>query len=181
MAIEDIHLIDRRVIEAQAVVPLIQAFARIVGLDQAKEVLQKLNEETSREYGRSLAAGLEAVGIKELAQELAAWGEGGVLEEEVLELTDTVYAFNVTRCQYAEKYKALGFGELGTCLSCCRDEPFVEGFNPEIKFSRTGTIMEGAEVCDFRYELAAEPEPEEETPAEPEEPKSIWGRSVYGK
>ncbi len=29
----------------------------------------------------------------------------------------------------------------------------VEGFNSDIKFERTQTIMSGAEHCDFRYSL----------------------------
>ena len=49
--------------------------------------------------------------------------------------------------------KQVGLREFGYCLSCCRDNPFVEGFNPKIKFKRTQTIMEGAPYCDFRYTL----------------------------
>ena len=33
------------------------------------------------------------------------------------------------------------------------NNPFVEGFNPKIKFERTQTIMEGASYCGFRYIL----------------------------
>lgn len=34
--------------------------------------------------------------------------------------------------------------------SCSRDEPFTQGFNPDIRFARTQTIMQGAVMCDFR-------------------------------
>ena len=44
---------------------------------------------------------------------------------------------------------------LGYCLSCCRDEAFIAGFNPSITLTRTQTIMEGAPVCDFRFMLLA--------------------------
>ncbi|MCF8076819.1 MAG: L-2-amino-thiazoline-4-carboxylic acid hydrolase [Desulfotignum sp.] len=47
-------------------------------------------------------------------------------------------------CRYAEKYRELGVAEFGHCLSCCRDEPFAEGFNSKIRFERSQTIMEGA-------------------------------------
>lgn len=29
----------------------------------------------------------------------------------------------------------------------------IDGFNPDIAFSRTQTIMEGATHCDFRYRM----------------------------
>jgi hypothetical protein len=42
--------------------------------------------------------------------------------------------------------------EFGKILSCNRDGALIEGMNPEIRFTRTQTIMEGAPFCDFRYE-----------------------------
>ena len=153
MSKADISLIERRVIEAQAVVPLIVAFGKQVGLEQAKTIVQRHNEKASREYGRRCAATMGTNTMADLAREVASWGNGGVLEEEILEHDESTYAFNVTGCLYAERYEALGYREFGYCLSCCRDNPFVEGFNPKIKFKRTQTIMEGAAYCDFRYTL----------------------------
>jgi hypothetical protein len=150
---EEISLIERRIIEAQTIVPLIIAFGKQVGLEQAKAIVQRNNEEASRDYGCRCAATMVSNTMADLAGEVASWGAGGVLEEEVLEHDERTYAFNVTGCLYAERYEALGVREFGYCLSCCRDNPFVEGFNPKIKFKRTQTIMEGAPYCDFRYTL----------------------------
>lgn len=60
----------------------------------------------------------------------------------------------VTRCRYAEMYRALGIPELGETLSCSRDAALIEGFNPEVEFTRSQTIMQGAACCDFRYSEA---------------------------
>ena len=60
--------------------------------------------------------------------------------------------FDVTRCRYAEMYRALGLADLGGTLSCCRDFALIEGFNPEVTLTRTQTIMEGATHCDFRFQ-----------------------------
>ena len=150
---EEISLIERRIIEAQTIVPLIIAFGKQVGLEQAKAIVQRNNEEASKDYGRRCAAAIGSNTMADLAGEVASWGAGGVLEEEVLEHDERTYAFNVTGCLYAERYEALGVREFGYCLSCCRDNPFVEGFNPKIKFKRTQTIMEGGSYCDFRYTL----------------------------
>ena len=77
-------------------------------------------------------------------------------EMDVLEKTATTYFFNVTRCPYYEKYRKLGLVEFGVAFSCCRDEPFAKGFNPNLTLKRTQTIMEGAGHCDFRYSLESE-------------------------
>jgi fumarate reductase iron-sulfur subunit len=82
---------------------------------------------------------------------LPLWSEGGALEIEVSEANTTKCSMNVTRCRYAEMYKRLGLGDYGHLLSCSRDFAFVEGFNPNIKLTRTQTIMEGADFCDFRF------------------------------
>jgi hypothetical protein len=72
-----------------------------------------------------------------------------------LEETDRNLSFNVTRCGYAELYQNMGILEFGYCLSCSRDEPFIQGFNSQIRLFRTQTIMQGAPYCDFRYVLAS--------------------------
>jgi L-2-amino-thiazoline-4-carboxylic acid hydrolase len=58
---------------------------------------------------------------------------------------------DVTGCRYAQFYKELGEPELGFLLVCGLDFPFAEGFAPDIKLTRTQTIMQGASHCDFRY------------------------------
>jgi hypothetical protein len=79
------------------------------------------------------------------------WIRGGALEREVLEQSDTKYRFNVTRCKYAEMYRAMGLGEIGHLLSCQRDGTFCEGYDKRLRLKRTQTIMQGASHCDFDY------------------------------
>jgi L-2-amino-thiazoline-4-carboxylic acid hydrolase len=59
--------------------------------------------------------------------------------------------FNVTRCRYAEFYKDLGLADLGYLVHCNRDHAMIDGFNPDLKLTRTQTVMEGASHCDFRF------------------------------
>ena len=79
------------------------------------------------------------------------WTAGGALEIETVGREATHFAFNVTRCRYAEMYRAMGLGEIGHLLSCQRDGAFCEGYDPKLKMERTQTIMGGASHCDFRY------------------------------
>lgn len=79
------------------------------------------------------------------------WTADDALEVEVLEATDEVYDFNVTRCRYAETYKEMGLADIGHLMSCNRDGTFCQGYDPNIELERKQTIMAGAPCCTFRY------------------------------
>jgi len=86
-----------------------------------------------------------------MAQAFASFAEGDALDYSVRGQSQDTYAIDVTGCRYAQFYKELGEPELGFLLVCSSDFPFVEGFGPGIKLTRTRTIMQGASHCDFRY------------------------------
>ena len=151
MTNDKLTLLERRTLEAQAIAPVIRAFTDVVGIDTAKEVLQRVNQDLGRESGCQLTRISGNDSLTALAKEIATWSEDGALEVEITEKTDRTYIFNVTRCKFAEKYEELGVRDLGYSLSCCRDITFVEGYNPKIKLRRTQTIMEGNSCCDFHY------------------------------
>ena len=143
-------LLKRREIEAQIAIPLIKGYIAEVGRARAVEIATNVIQNMTRKAGHQTAVESGSNTLADLAKVMQSWSHGGILEEEILEQSETAYAFNVTRCQYAEMYEAQGLREFGYCLSCCRDQPFIEGFNPKIRFQRTQTIMEGAPICDFR-------------------------------
>ncbi len=152
----NINRLDKRAIEALAIAPLIRELSKIVGKNEAMTVLKNINQREAFERGRNMAKDKGGNSIEILAKDVTTWGEGGVWKMDVLEQTPTTFFFNVTRCPYYEKYRELGLEEFGVELSCCRDEPFARGLNPRLKLMRTKTIMQGGDVCDFRYHLLPE-------------------------
>jgi hypothetical protein len=82
------------------------------------------------------------------------FAEGAALQYEVLERTPGAFELNVTECRYATFYRELRAPELGFLLTCSSDFPFVEGFGGDVQLTRTQTIMEGADHCDFRYRVS---------------------------
>ena len=150
---KELNRIEKRAIAALAVAPISRSLSQRIGRDETLALLQEVNQQEAFQRGRSMAEEMERNGIEELVDDVAGWGRGGVWEMDVLEQTPTTYFFNVTRCPYYEKYKELGLEEFGVGFSCCRDEPFAKGFNPQLRLERTKTIMEGADHCDFRYYL----------------------------
>ncbi|SVD17024.1 uncharacterized protein METZ01_LOCUS369878, partial [marine metagenome] len=54
MTNDKLTLLERRTLEAQAIAPVIRAFTEVVGIDTAKEVLQRVNKDLGRESGCQL-------------------------------------------------------------------------------------------------------------------------------
>lgn len=149
--LNDIGVLKRREIEARMLMPLIEALGKEFGREKVLEIVRQTIITIAREQGAALAQHY-GNGINDFAESLANWKKDNALEIDVLEQNDGKLCFNVTRCRYAEMYRALGISELGAILSCNRDYSLIEGFNPDIKLTRTQTMMEGAACCDFRYE-----------------------------
>jgi len=144
-------LLQRRELEAQIVGPLIRAFIAEFGRDRTLQLLEKTITNLAHAAGSELASQLGTNDLAAFSACLDQWRAGGALEIELLEQSSEQLSFNVTRCQFAEMYHRLGLADLGGSLSCCRDSALVQGFSPQIKLTRTQTIMQGASCCDFRF------------------------------
>jgi hypothetical protein len=151
--LSQVSILARREIEARILMPVLNAFIKEHGKDQTVKLVDPVIQELAREGGVQLAKALGGNTIAHFAKGLSLWTREDALRLDVMEQTEKTFAFNVTRCRYAEMYKELGVQEYGSLLSCGRDAALIVGFNPKIKFTRTQTIMSGAPYCDFRYEL----------------------------
>ncbi len=147
-------LLEQREIEARIVGPLVRAFASQLGIERSLAIVGEVVRDLARQSGDELARTLGEQTLEAFGQSLGRWRENGALEIDILEQTPEKLSFNVTRCRYAEMYRALGLADLGGSLSCQRDYALAEGFNPKIQLVRTQTIMGGASHCDFRFRLA---------------------------
>jgi hypothetical protein len=147
------HL-ERRAIQAPVVACLIRAFITEHGAAYALATATAAIQQDAEAGGHAACESLGGNGLRELAQVVRdTWAQGGALEVMFLTESDQELSFDVVRCRYVELYENLGMKDLGPCLSCSRDEAFVRGFNPAIAFVREGTIMEGADHCDFHFSL----------------------------
>lgn len=144
-------MLTRREIEARILGPFVAALAERFGEAEVKAVLAEVVRAAARESGRAMRTAAAGDDLTRFAALWEPWFRGGALEIEELTRTPEAWAFNVTRCRYAELYRALGLAELGATLSCNRDAALIEGFSGEVELRRTQTLMEGAPHCDFRY------------------------------
>lgn len=147
-----VGILTRREIEARVLAPFVEALGLEFGRDRVVEILSAVIIETAREQGRALAEARGDASLPAFTASLEPWTRDGAMEIAVQEASEERLSFDVTRCRYAEMYRALGIPELGAVLSCSRDAALIEGFNPALTLTRAQTIMQGAPCCPFRYE-----------------------------
>jgi len=146
-----IGVLTRREVEARILAPMLDAMGEAFGREKVLEVMRENIVKIAKKQGAELAGFMGGVTLRHFAQSMRFWTMDDALEIDVIEQTEDLFSFNVTRCRYAELYEKLGIRELGSALSCARDYALIEGFNPNVALKRTQTIMEGAAHCDFRY------------------------------
>lgn len=169
--LNSVGVLVRREIEARILAPVIEALAAEVGRKKVLEIIRRVIVEIAHRQGEELARQLGGNSLEHFAAGKEPWTRGGSLEIEPIQATARAYDFNVTRCRYAEMYRALGMPELGAILSCGRDGALGEGFNPAMSLTRSQTIMEGAPCCDFRYRLEPDQRQEGAQDAEGADPE----------
>ncbi len=147
-----LSMLDKRRIEAEMLGHVYAVLREFHGEAAARaavaEAVRRSSTEQASRFAAEAPGGTSLDGFEGLQ---ALWTQGGALEMVVRERTSTSFAFDVTRCRYAELYKAMGLSEIGPLLSCQRDGTFCEGYDKRLKLRRTQTIMQGASHCDFRY------------------------------
>jgi len=152
-----IGVLRRRLIEARVVAPLLDALGERFGRDEVLAVARDVIVALATRQGAELSAHAGGCSLQHFEGTLDRWKADDALDIAVRESTAERFAFDVTRCRYAEMYRELGIPELGAILSCNRDAALIDGFNPDVAFTRTQTIMGGASHCNFVYTLTRAP------------------------
>ena len=156
---DPLPILQQRRIEANILKHVYENLSERFGKEQAREIVQKIVSQSAIEQGKTFADQIDGdPNLKDFYDILPLWSRDGALEIDVLEASPNKLDFNVKRCRYAEMYREMGIGEIGDLLSCQRDGDFCIGYNAEIEFRRTQTIMGGASHCDFRYSLLQDQE-----------------------
>jgi hypothetical protein len=141
---------DRARTEVEALIPIIRAFEKELGVDRAHEIVARARAETTRAAVEECLKGKHLTRMpfteKEVAESAAA---GGALVYEILREDEEAFDFNVTRCRYKEMMQELDALDLGALLLCDGDFPEAEARGFDLQ--RSQTCMQGASHCDFRY------------------------------
>jgi hypothetical protein len=147
-----IPALEQAKIQAQVLVPLIKVLQAELGEERANALVRKALGGVYRRLGEQWLQTKGSRNVGEgMASAFAAFAKGDALDYSVRAQSQETYEIDVTRCRYAQFYQELGEPELGFLLVCNSDFPFAEGFDPDLKLTRSQTIMQGASHCDFRY------------------------------
>lgn len=152
-----ISVIEQARIQAQVLVPLVKALQAELGEARANGLVRKALGDVYRRHGEAFWQAKNDKNLgKSIASAFATYAREDALDYKVIEQSQDAFAFDVTRCRYAEFYKELEEPELGFLLVCGADFATAEGYGADIKLTRTQTIMQGASHCDFRYKRSRE-------------------------
>src|SRR5215831_3682740 len=148
----DVPVVEQAKIQAQVLVPLVKALQAELGADRANAIVRKALGNVYRRLGETWWRAQRGESFGEnMASTFAMYAAGDALDYQVVKQSEDTFEIDVTGCRYAQFYKELGEPELGFLLVCTSDFHMAEGYGPEIKLTRTQTIMQGASHCDFRY------------------------------
>jgi L-2-amino-thiazoline-4-carboxylic acid hydrolase len=151
-----VSLIEQAKIQAEVLVPLVKALQDELGEARANDLVRRALGDIYRRYGEAFRRTKPDADVGTiLASAFKTYSRGGALDYSVVEQSPDSFTIDVTACQYATFYKALGEPELGFLLVCAADFPVAEGIGGGIELERAQTIMQGASHCDFRYRRRA--------------------------
>jgi predicted ArsR family transcriptional regulator len=128
---------------------LIRALRERFG-DEVYQIVAKQNGEKAFAEWKSIAEKKVSISIDELIKYLWEPLKNEGFEYEV-EKTELGVQMKCTRCGFYDLAKHFGFTEEAFYMICESDSYITAGFNPNIVFKRTKTLMQGHDCCDHFY------------------------------
>jgi predicted ArsR family transcriptional regulator len=152
----EVSLLDKTRMQAQVLVPVLRALRAEMGKDKADAIVKQALRDWSKQLFAAIGDGIEGSPRRKWATMQSALEEvtGQEVEFEVRRHDKEVLEFDVTRCRFAEFFRALGEPELGALLICATDFDIAAASEGEVSLDRAQTIMQGAPSCTFRYKFA---------------------------
>jgi hypothetical protein len=151
-----LSLLDKTRIQAQVLVPVLRALRAELGKEKADAIVKQALRGWSKQLFADIGRDIEGRPRRKWAALQAAWAEISEphIELEIHRHDHEAFDLDVTRCQFAEFFRALGEPELGALLVCEADFDVLAAGGGEVTLTRDQTIMQGAPSCTFRYKFA---------------------------
>jgi hypothetical protein len=151
-------LLDQVKIQAQVLVPILKAFREELGEERANRIawkaLEKWRSDIVGKMNRKIPPSGNPADRFRAASDAIWPAVGDSVDVQMLKDSPEAYEYDVTGCRFAQFFKEVGEPELGFALLCSFDTTMVADIGQgDVKFTRTQTIMQGADHCDFRYAL----------------------------
>jgi L-2-amino-thiazoline-4-carboxylic acid hydrolase len=150
-----VPMITQARIQAEMVVPIVKRLVEELGKERAYRLVRESLDDYRRTFVRTLFEQLPGERVQERCY--AGWqffltdeGETDAATVNVVRRQDDeAFEFDVVGCRWAELFTELGEPEIGHLLFCSQDFVWCDAIDG-VELTRTQTIMEGADHCDFR-------------------------------
>jgi L-2-amino-thiazoline-4-carboxylic acid hydrolase len=151
-----LSLLDKTRIQAQVLVPVLQALRVELGKEKADALVKDALRDWSKQLFAAVGDSVEGSPRRKWASMQSALTE--ITEREVtfemIRHDEDALEFDVTHCRFADFFRALNEPELGALLVCATDFDIVATGGSEVGLTRDQTLMQGAPSCTFRYRFA---------------------------
>jgi L-2-amino-thiazoline-4-carboxylic acid hydrolase len=151
-----LSLLDKTRIQAQVLVPVMQALRVELGKEKADALVKDALRDWSKQLFAAVGDSVEGSPRRKWASMQSALTE--ITEREVtfemIRHDEDALEFDVTHCRFADFFRALNEPELGALLVCATDFDIVAAGGSEVGLTRDQTLMQGAPSCTFRYRFA---------------------------
>lgn len=147
----NISMLDKTRIQAQVLVPVLRALRAELGKDKADTIVREALRDWSKQLFSAIGERLEGSPRRKFATMQGAYNDVTAKEVEfdILRQDDKALDIDVTRCRFAEFFRALGEPELGALLVCDGDTDIATASG--VSLDRAQTLMQGGPSCTFRY------------------------------
>jgi len=148
-----LSLLDKTRIQAQVLLPVLRALR--LGKDKADAIVRQALRDWSRQLFAAIGDDIEGSPRRKWAAMQGALNDASAREValEILRHDKEALDIDVTRCRFAEFFRALGEPELGALLICDTDVDIASVGAGEVDLDRADTLMRGGPRCTFRYKF----------------------------
>ena len=150
-----VSLLDKTRIQAQVLLPVLRALRAELGRDKADAIVRQALRDWSRQLFAAIGDDINGSPRRKWAAMQGALNDASAreLEFEILRHDKEALDIDVTRCRFAEFFRALGEPELGALLICDTDVDIASVGAGEVDLDRADTLMRGGPRCTFRYKF----------------------------
>jgi hypothetical protein len=151
-----VSLLDKTRIQAQVLLPVLRALRAELGKDRADAIVREALRDWSSQLFAVIGANIDGSPRRKWAAMQSALNDVSAkeVEFEILRHDKEALDIDVTRCRFADFFRALGEPELGALLICATDVDIASVGEGEVSLDRAETLMQGAPRCAFRYRFA---------------------------
>jgi hypothetical protein len=140
----------------EGIVDIFSVFAPLAGTEQAKKIVAELAARKSVEGLKVELAEKEPIQSfadfkRVLLDQLNSDFMRHTTTIEVVEDSEKKLALKYTACLWAKTMHDLGHPELGQLICCKPDYAMTQAYHPNVRLTRTKTLMQGDDHCNHTY------------------------------